>query len=79
MHPTLRGSREAEYRLFLIKEARIGADVTDPRELDRITSREVDAGRMAADSDFRTFAREAGLVLGNTKPRAPGWLGRLFK
>lgn len=75
---TLRGAREGEYRLFLIKEAMIGADTADTAALDRITKREVDAGRMAPDCDLRTLAHAAEAVLGTPPPRKKGWLGGLF-
>lgn len=64
----LKGAREAEYRLFLTREAMSAEGNVDPNELDRITRREVEAGRMSANSDFRQLAADAGLVLG----RPPG-------
>lgn len=73
------GAREGEYRLFLMKEAMLDGENVDPGELDRITAREVAAGRMSAESEYRELARAAGAVLGSPQPRKSGWLGRLFK
>lgn len=73
------GAREAEYRLFLMKEAMLDGENVDPGALDRITDREVVSGRMSPDSDYRVLAKAAGAVLGSPQPRKSGWLGRLFK
>lgn len=73
------GAREGEYRLFLMKEAMLDDENVDPAELDRITAREVAAGRMSAESEYREFARTAEAVLGSPQRGKSGWLGRLFK
>lgn len=73
------GAREAEYRLFLMKEAMLDGENVDPDAFDRITAREVASGRMAPDSDYRALASAAGAVLGSPKPRKAGWFGKLFK
>ena len=52
--------RRQDYRLLLIREARIGGDATDrnidPQRMAAITQREVEAGRMAPDDDLHEFA-----------------------
>lgn len=58
---------QAEYRLFLNKEAMEG-DHINPAKLDRITKREVDAGRLDTDDSFRMLAADAGAVLGDLSP-----------
>jgi hypothetical protein len=71
--------RNAEYQLFLVKEARAGTETADPVALDRITRREVEAGRLASDSDFRQFASDAGAVFGQpTARRKTGLFRKLF-
>lgn len=76
---TFQGAREAEYRLFLTREAMNGGENVDPSTLDRITAREVAQGRMSQSSDFRSLAKAAGAVLGQSPPRTKGWFGKLFK
>ena len=51
----------------------------DPERLERVTRREVEAGRMAWNSDFRAFALAAATVFGKggVPPKPRGWLGRL--
>lgn len=56
---------EAEYKKFLLAEAYEG-DFANPALLDRITRREIEAGRLAADSDFRKLAEAGGAILGDT-------------
>ena len=53
-----------EYKLFLNVEAMEG-DMINPIMLDKITAREVAAGRLAADDGFRKIA-EAGALLGDS-------------
>lgn len=55
---------EAEYKLFLNVEAMEG-DQINPVMLDRVTAREVAAGRMYAEEDFRKLAEAGGSVLGD--------------
>jgi hypothetical protein len=56
---------EAEYKLFLNVEAMEG-DMINPVMLDRITAREVAAGRMYAEEAFRKLAEAGGAVLGDS-------------
>lgn len=56
----------AEYTWFLSREAMEGGDLVNPMMLDRITAREVEAGRMEPDDDYREFARASGEVMGDT-------------
>lgn len=55
----------AEYRNFLNKEA-IESGVMNPVLLERITRREVAAGRLEPNDNFRTLAASAALVLGDS-------------
>lgn len=48
--------RRKDYRLLLIREAGMLDGNIDPRKLEEITRREVEAGRMTSDDDFRKFA-----------------------
>lgn len=56
---------EGEYKLFLNVEAMEG-DLINPAMLDKITAREVDAGRLAADDEFRKLAEAGGSVMGDS-------------
>lgn len=56
----------AEYLNFLSKEAIEGGDLINPAMLARITEREVEAGRLAPDDDFRQFAAAGGQVIGDS-------------
>jgi hypothetical protein len=56
---------ESEYKLFLNIEAMEG-DLINPTMLDRITAREVAAGRLAPDDEFRKLAEAGGSVLGDS-------------
>jgi hypothetical protein len=38
--------------------------IIDPKALDEATAREVEAGRLAADDEFRRFAAAGGALLG---------------
>ncbi len=73
----VRKARAAEYQLFLTKEAMLDGSNVDPAELDRVTAREVAAGRLAPDSEYRAFASAAGKVLAPPK-RGPGLFKRIF-
>jgi D-serine deaminase-like pyridoxal phosphate-dependent protein len=55
----------AEYRFFLIKEA-TEDDFVNPVLLERITRREVEAGRLDPDDDFRTLAVSGASVFGDS-------------
>ena len=55
----------AEYLNFLNKEA-IDGDLINPAMLARITKREVEAGRLDQDDDFRQLAAAGGQVLGDS-------------
>jgi len=55
----------AEYLNFLSKEALEGGNLVNPALLAHITEREVEAGRLAPDDDFRQFAAAGGEVLGD--------------
>lgn len=56
----------AEYMWFLSRESMEGGELANPMMLDRITAREVEAGRMDPDDDFREFARASGEVMGDS-------------
>jgi hypothetical protein len=55
---------EAEYKMFLNAEA-MEDGVINPVLLDRITHREVEAGRLAPDDDLRTLSAAGASVLGD--------------
>lgn len=55
----------SEYLMFLNKEAMENGSI-NPALLDRITRREVEAGRLAPDDDFRSLAAAGGAVLGDS-------------
>lgn len=76
---TLRDLRRADYLMMLNVQALVG-DLIDPDRLEVVTLREVEAGRMAADDDFRQFAVAGAAVLGKptVAPRAQGLFRRLF-
>ena len=80
LHPVHRG----EYLIFLNKEAMENGERINPAVLDFITAREVDAGRMEPDDDFRELAAAGGQVLGDssyldTKPKRQGnWVTLAF-
>lgn len=57
---------ETEYRLFLSKEA-MENGLINPIILERITSREVEAGRLAPDDELRKLAIAGASVLGDSK------------
>lgn len=61
----IRRIAEAEYRWFLNVEAMEG-ELINPVMLDRITAREVEAGRLASDDEFRQLAEAGGAVLGDS-------------
>lgn len=61
----IRRIARAEYLNFLNTEALEGGNI-NPVMLDRITAREVEAGRLDPDDDFRKFAEAGGSVLGNS-------------
>ena len=79
---------KSEYRLFLAKEAMEG-ELINPALLERITRREVEAGRLDPDDDFRTLAISGASVLGDSadvtsrRRRQGDWLyrfcSRLFR
>ncbi len=74
----------AEYLNFLNKEAIGGGELINPAMLARITEREVEAGRLAPDDEFRQFAAAGGQVLGDSayttaKPSRRGnWVALVF-
>lgn len=55
-----------EYMWFLSREAMEGGELINPMMLDRITAREVEAGRMSPDDDYREFARASSHIMGDT-------------
>ncbi|MDP9421637.1 MAG: hypothetical protein M3Q19_02170 [Pseudomonadota bacterium] len=61
----IRRIAEGEYKLFLNIEAMEGGSI-NPIMLDRITAREVDAGRLAPDDSFRQLAVAGGATLGDS-------------
>lgn len=54
-----------EYKLFLNVEAMEG-ELINPVMLDKITAREVAAGRLAPDDEFRKLAEAGGSVMGDS-------------
>lgn len=56
----------AEYRMFLNKES-MEDGLINPVLLERITRREVEAGRLAADDELRQLAVAGAAVLGDSK------------
>lgn len=75
----LRAVRKADYQMMLAVQATVG-DLIDPDRLEYLTRREVEAGRLAVDDDFRKFALAGANVLGKSAVRSKrrNWLGRLF-
>ena len=55
----------AEYRMFLNKEA-MEDDLINPVLLDRVTKREIEAGRLDHQDDFRKLAEAGTSVLGDS-------------
>jgi hypothetical protein len=73
------GLRRADYLMMLNVEAFQG-DHIDPDALDNVTKREVEAGRLAADDEFRQLAAAGAAVLGR-KPAVTskgGFFSKLF-
>ncbi|THD35022.1 MAG: hypothetical protein E7773_11175 [Sphingomonas sp.] len=56
----------SEYLLFLNKEALQGGELINPVVLERITRREVEAGRLDPDSEARKLAVAGASVLGDS-------------
>lgn len=56
---------EAEYRSFLIREAMEDGTI-NPVLLDRVTRREVEAGRLDPKNEFRTLAKSGAAVFGDS-------------
>jgi hypothetical protein len=54
--------RQQEYRLLLITEA-VSGEYISPKAIDAVTRREVAAGRMAPDDEFRQLAAAGGAIL----------------
>ena len=74
----LRGLRKADYLAMLNVQALRG-DLIDPDRLDAITRREVEAGRLAADDDFRRLSVAGASVLVKRSPSdRRSWFQRLF-
>ncbi|MGA7327887.1 MAG: hypothetical protein WBX25_26230 [Rhodomicrobium sp.] len=71
--------RKTDYLHMLSVQASIG-DSIDPTLFEHVTRREVEAGRLSADDDFRKLAVAGAAVLGKsvTRPKGQKWLGRLF-
>src|SRR5205823_4471239 len=55
----------AEYRMFLSKEATEGG-LINPVLLERVTRREVEAGRLTPNDSFRTLSMSGASVLGDS-------------
>jgi hypothetical protein len=74
-----RNVRKADYLMMLNVQAMDG-DSIHPVRLDEITRREVAAGRLAADDEFRQLALAGGSVLGEKRQEASrsGFFARLF-
>ncbi len=56
---------EAEYKMFLNKES-MEDGIVNPILLERVTRREVEAGRLSADDEFRKLAVAGASVLGDS-------------
>jgi len=69
-----KNTREADYRMLLGVQAMIG-EMIDPIRLELVTRREVEAGRLASDNDFRQFAIKSAQDF--SKPKS-SWFRRLF-
>ena len=67
---TFRKTRQQDYRLLLITEAVIGEHIS-PELIDAVTRREVAAGRMAPDDDFRQLAAAGGMLLASPSHAEP--------
>jgi hypothetical protein len=78
----LKPVRETDYKAMLIVQSLEdgGSGLIDPDRLEHITRREVEAGRLAADDDFRKHAITGAEALGKSAnaPRGRNWLGLLF-
>ena len=80
----IRPIHKGEYKLFLNTEAMGKGERINPAILDMITAREVEAGRMDPDDDFRQLAAAGGQVLGDSsyldaKPERRGnWVTLAF-
>jgi hypothetical protein len=59
----------AEYKMFLSKES-LEDGVMKPVLLERVTRREVEAGRLAPDDDFRMLAAAGASVLADSAEKA---------
>jgi hypothetical protein len=66
--PEIQRMVAGEYTLFLNIEAMEGDEI-NPVMLERITAREVAAGRLAAGDEFRKLAETGGSVLGDSADR----------
>lgn len=62
----IRPIHNGEYKLFLNREAMGDGERINPAVLDAITAREVEAGRMDHNDDFRELAAAGGKVLGDS-------------
>jgi hypothetical protein len=74
-----RNLREADYRMLLCVQATVDG-VIQPDLLENVAQREVHAGRLAPDNDFREFIAAGAAALGKQPPppKRRGWLGGLF-
>jgi hypothetical protein len=65
---------------MLSVQAMLG-DHIDPDRLEYVTRREVEAGRLAADDEFRKLAAAGAKVLSKSSHTAKGgsWIRRLFR
>lgn len=71
---TLRQVRHVTYRQMLVVQGSVDGNV-DPDRMERITRREVDAGRMAPEDDLRQLAMASSMVMGKplTEAMHPTW------
>ena len=65
----LRNVALSEHRMFLIKEAQGSEGSIDPKDLARVTRREIEAGRMDEDDGLSKLADEGSKVLVKEAPR----------
>lgn len=80
----IKNVHQAEYLNFLSHEAMEGGDLVNPAMLAHIVEREVEAGRLDPDDDYRQFALAGKQVLGdaayiNARPSRMGnWVALIF-
>ena len=75
----MEGLKKADHRLMVMTEASGPDGIVFPDRLLAVVEREVEAGRMEHDDDYRTLAAAGAQVLGSkSTKRRSGFLSRLF-